>query len=196
MTLNVLRCSVTKDALLQAADGKYVPIIVDTEWGPFHVFVSLSTWLRNKYSVSESHYAALFGLNHLELEDLMFWNLYCIPPYVALLRWYKFQAIVFSVFPPAHDLSIKWTASEVPDCILRRSDWRRRCFDDSEVVLLDLSSNHGQGFYLPCMIRRAFGLFILRRVLAFELFRYCGEEPCCEAMQGILRFNQSFIVLE
>ena len=196
MTLDVLRCSVAKDALLQAADGKYVPFIVDTEWGPFHVFVSLSSWLRNKYSVCESHYAALFGLNHLELEDLMLWNLDCVPPYVALLRWYKFQAIVFSVFPPAHDLFIKWTTSEVPDCILRRSDWRWRCFDDSEVVLLDLSSNHGQGFYLPCMIRRAFGLFIFWCVLAFQLLRYCCEEPRCEAMQGVLRFNQSFIVLE
>ena len=71
MTLDVLRCSVAKDALLQAADGKYVPFIVDTERGPFYVFVSLSSWLRNKYSVSESHYAALFGLYHLELEDLM-----------------------------------------------------------------------------------------------------------------------------
>ena len=196
MTLDVLRCSVTKDTLLQAANGKYVPFIVDTEWGPVHVFVSLSSLLRNKYSVSESHYAALFGLNHLELEDLMFRNLNGVPPYVALLRWYKFQTIVFSVFPPAHDLSIKWAASEVPDCILRGPDRRRRCFNDSEVILLDLSSHHSQGFYLPCMIRRAFGFFILWCVLAFQLLRDCGEEPCCEAMQGILRFNQSLIVLE
>ena len=72
MSLDELRASVTEDALLQAADGKNVPLIVDTERGPVNVFVSLGSYLRNEYSISESHYAALFGLNNLHLEDLMF----------------------------------------------------------------------------------------------------------------------------
>lgn len=72
MTLDELCASVTKDAFLQATDGKYVPIIVDTERRPFNVFMSFSPYLRNKYSVSESHNAAGFGLNHLHLKDLMF----------------------------------------------------------------------------------------------------------------------------
>ena len=87
MTLDELRASVTKDALLQAADGKNVPLIIDTERGPINIFGSLGSYLRNEYSVSESHYAAFFGLNHLHLEDLMFGDLNCVPSYVTLLRW-------------------------------------------------------------------------------------------------------------
>ena len=72
MTLYELRASVTKDSLLQAADGENVPLIVVAERGPVNVFVSIRSYLRNEYSVSKSHHAAFFGLNNLHLEDLMF----------------------------------------------------------------------------------------------------------------------------
>ena len=87
MTLDELRASIAKDSLLQATDGEDVPLIVVTEGGPVNGFVSVRSYLRNEYSVSESDHAAFFGLNNLHLEDLMFWNLYCVPSYVSLLRW-------------------------------------------------------------------------------------------------------------
>ncbi len=60
MTLDVLRASVTKDTFLQAAYGKNISLIVETERGPVDIFVSFGSYLGNKNSVSESHDAALF----------------------------------------------------------------------------------------------------------------------------------------
>ena len=167
MSLDMLRASVTKDALLQATDGKYISLIVEAERGPVNILVPFSSNLRNKKSVGESHDTALFWLKYLELEDLMIWNLYRVPPYVALLRRYQLQTIVFSVLSPAHDLLIKCTTSEVPNCIFGRPDWRWRRFDDSEVVLLNFRSHHSQSFHTPCIIRCPFGLLLLLEILSF-----------------------------
>ena len=71
MSLDMLRASVTKDALLQATDGKYISLIVEAERRPVNIFVPFSSNLRNKKSVGESHDTALFRLKYLELEDLM-----------------------------------------------------------------------------------------------------------------------------